>query len=131
MDMMPIGPPVEAGELDTEAVNWLVRSESSCTAEERARLEAWLASPRHRAAYLRMSAAWSQADQLRRLQPLDGRVNPDLLSAGAAPVLGRNAPPRSDAGRARAVRIGYLLIAAALTALVSGLTAWIVVMRAL
>jgi ferric-dicitrate binding protein FerR (iron transport regulator) len=131
MDMMPVGSVVDAGELDIEAVNWLVRSESSgCTAEERTRLEAWLASPRHRAAYLRMRAAWSQADQLRRLQPLDGSVNPDLLSAGAAPMLGRNGWQRHEPSPAWTWMVRYLL-GAAFTALVSAITAWIVAMRVL
>lgn len=117
---------VESGELNSEAVTWLVRSEAAaCSEEERARLEAWLAKPRHRAAYLRMRAAWSQADQLRRLQPLDGSVNPDLLKGAIVPALrGGHASTELTAGN-RSSALRYVL-AAMLTALISGFAAWLV-----
>jgi ferric-dicitrate binding protein FerR (iron transport regulator) len=125
-----LDPGVDARELDSEAINWLVRTEAAnCTCEEQAQLEAWLAAPRHRAAYLRMRAAWSQADQLRRLQPLDGRVDPDLLRAGSMPV---PRAMRESGGRlSRAPPLGYILAAIALIAFVSAVTAWLVSTRLL
>ncbi len=36
-------------------------------------------SPRHRAAFLRLSVAWRRADELKKLAPLSGVVDPDLL----------------------------------------------------
>lgn len=109
-----------ASELDTQALNWLVRSEApDCTDAQRAELEAWLESPRNRAAYIRMRVVWIQADRLRRLQPLDGSVNPDLL-----------AQP-DPASRSRTMVLAYILAAVLLTMLVSGVTAWIVSERLL
>lgn len=115
-------PVQEAGDLERQAVAWLVRCEASdCSAEERARLQAWLASPRHRAAYVRMRAAWSQADQLRCLQPPDGDVNPDLLEGALEPA-------RKGS---RALMLGYILVLLAFTVVVSGVTAWLVAERSL
>jgi ferric-dicitrate binding protein FerR (iron transport regulator) len=114
-----------AGELDTQALNWLVRSEApDCTNAEREKLAAWLESPRNRAAFIRMRVVWSQADQLRRLQPLDGRVNPDLLEPGSS-LTGRELPSDREP-RFRASVVAYFLAGVLLTVLVSGLTAWIV-----
>ena len=115
----------DAVELDTEAVAWLVRTENAGRGEaELPELAAWLEHPRNRAAYVRMRIAWSQADQLRRLQPLDGTVNPNLLSETLVSSL-------RDPQRSRASALKYILAAAALTALVSGVTAWVVAERML
>jgi ferric-dicitrate binding protein FerR (iron transport regulator) len=116
---------VAAGELDTQALNWLVRSEApDCTDAERTQLAAWLQTPRHRAAYIRLRTIWAQADLLRRLQPLDGSVDPDLLEPGS-PLAGceisSNRAPRS-----RTPLVAYILAGVLLTVLVSGVTAWIV-----
>jgi ferric-dicitrate binding protein FerR (iron transport regulator) len=116
---------VAAGELDTQALNWLVRSEApDCTDAERTQLAAWLETPRHRAAYIRMRAVWAQADQLRRLQPLDGNVNPDLLEPGSL-LTGRELQSHR-APRSHTPLVAYILAAVLLTVLVSGITAWIV-----
>jgi len=116
---------VAAGELETQALNWLVRSEApDCTDAERAKLETWLASPRHRAAYIRIRTIWAQADQLRRLQPLDGSVDPDLLEPGS-PLAGGE-PTSNRALHSRTTVIAYILVGVLLTVLVSGITAWIV-----
>ena len=113
-----------AGELDTQALNWLVRSEApDCTQAERTRLAAWLEIPRHRAAYIRMRTIWAQADQLRRLQPLDGSVDPDLLEPGS-PLVARETPSNPSL-RTRTV-VACILAGVLVTMLVSGLTAWIV-----
>ena len=114
-----------AGELDTEALNWLVRSEApDCTDAERTELASWLESPRHRAAYIRMRVIWTQADQLRRLQPLDGSVDPDLLEPGSS--LARSEIASSQVRRSRSSLVAYILAGVLLTMLVSGVTAWIV-----
>lgn len=59
------------------------------TPEEWTALDAWLnTSPRHRAAFLRLSVAWRRADELKKLAPLSGVVDPDLLD----PARSRTAP---------------------------------------
>jgi transmembrane sensor len=65
-----------------EAARWVVRLDSpECTARERAQFEHWLIrDPAHRAAYLEMERAWSQADRLRTRRPIGGEVNLDLFN---------------------------------------------------
>jgi transmembrane sensor len=71
-----------SSDLEAQAAAWLVRREApTLTAEEIAEFEAWAsADPRHRAAYVRLEAAWRRADRLRGLRPLDGTVDEDLLA---------------------------------------------------
>src|SRR6185503_2463902 len=69
-------------DLEAQAAAWLVRREASdFSAAEQAEFEAWAsADPRHRAAFVRLEAAWRRADRLRGLKPLDGSVDEDLLA---------------------------------------------------
>ena len=71
-----------ASEFEAQAAEWLVRRERADFGEQdRLAFDAWLqADPRHRAAYVRLEAAWRQADRLNRLRPLDGKVDEDLLA---------------------------------------------------
>jgi len=52
--------------IDAEASDWAVRSHTrALSAEEQAELDRWLeANPRHRGAFLRASAAWTDLDRL-------------------------------------------------------------------
>jgi transmembrane sensor len=71
-----------ANDIEEEAAKWLVQLDSQGSPERWAALDAWLSSnPRHRAAFLRLSVAWTRSDNLRRMRPLEGTVDPDLLSA--------------------------------------------------
>jgi transmembrane sensor len=73
-----------ASDIEEEAAKWLVQLDSQGSPERWAALDAWLnANPRHRAAFLRLSVAWTRSDNLRRLRPLDPHVDPDLLSRNA------------------------------------------------
>ncbi len=73
-----------ANDIEEQAAQWLVQLDSTGSPEKWAALDAWLAaSPRNRAAFLRLSVAWSRSDNLRRLRPLDGEVDPDVLSTSA------------------------------------------------
>jgi transmembrane sensor len=66
--------------IERKAAEWVTRIDLRGTPEEWAALDAWLsASPRHRAAFLRLSVAWRRADALRKLAPLSGAVDEDLL----------------------------------------------------
>jgi len=68
-------------ELEAQAAAWLIRREApDFSVQEQGLLDDWLlASPRHRSAFLRLEAAWRRADRLKRLRPLDGGVDEDLL----------------------------------------------------
>jgi ferric-dicitrate binding protein FerR (iron transport regulator) len=72
--------PGRASEIEQQAAEWVTRIDLRGTPEEWAALDAWLnASPRHRAAFLRLSVAWRRADALKGLAPLSGAVDEDLL----------------------------------------------------
>ena len=69
-----------AGEIEQRAAEWVARIDLHGTPDDWSALDSWLnASPRHRAAFLRLSVAWRRADDLKKLQPLSGAVDPDLL----------------------------------------------------
>ncbi|MGQ0835350.1 MAG: FecR family protein [Gammaproteobacteria bacterium] len=103
-----------------QAAQWLVKREAArADAKLRAEFETWLrADVHHRAAYLRLEAAWRRADLLKRLRPFDGPVNADLLAPEAP-----DAPPRR-----RLPSWGALAAALALAA--TALVAWKVFARA-
>ncbi|MEP7244210.1 MAG: FecR domain-containing protein [Gammaproteobacteria bacterium] len=71
-----------ASEFEAQAAAWLVRREAPDFSErQQAEFDAWAeADPRHRAAFVRLEAAWRRADRLRKLRPLDGEVDENLLA---------------------------------------------------
>jgi transmembrane sensor len=69
---------------DTEATaaEWLIRIERDPSQATRAAFMAWLAADvRNHAAYLRLENVWRQADCLRKLRPLDGAVDENILDS--------------------------------------------------
>ena len=57
------------------------RDAGGLSASEQLEFDAWVeADPRARAAYVRLELAWKRADGLRRLRPLDGDIDEDLLA---------------------------------------------------
>jgi len=69
-----------AEHIEETAARWVTRIDLHGTPDEWARLDAWLAaSPRHRAAFLRLSVAWRRTDQLRHLASIGQEVDEDLL----------------------------------------------------
>ena len=71
-----------ASDVEDEAAKWVVRNEiPDQHSGEIARFEAWFAADvRHRAAYLRLQAAWRRTSVLfARRRPYSGAVNIDLL----------------------------------------------------
>jgi transmembrane sensor len=69
-----------AREVDAEAARWFVENDRRGGGSSEPAFEHWLhADPRHRAAYLRLAAAWRKADVLGRMRPPDGAVDMDLL----------------------------------------------------
>lgn len=76
-----------ATDIEIQAAEWLARRDAAAgegraadEGRESPEFTAWLASdPRHRAAYLRLAAAWERSASLKRLRPPDGVVDADLL----------------------------------------------------
>jgi len=70
--------PAEA--INEAAAIWLLRLETSPSAELLEQFQVWLdAEPRHRAAYLRLRFAWYFSETFRLFQPTDGSVDEDLI----------------------------------------------------
>ncbi|MEJ0038585.1 MAG: FecR domain-containing protein [Gammaproteobacteria bacterium] len=83
-----------ANEIEQQAARWVTRIDVRSTPEEWTALDAWLrTNPRHRAAFLRLSVAWRRADELKKLAPLSGVVDPDLLDPARW-----NTEPQDDDG---------------------------------
>ncbi len=67
-------------DITERAAHWLIRIESNASPELRQEFQQWLDSDvRHHAAFIRVRQGWIQCDQLKRLRPPDGTVDPDLL----------------------------------------------------
>jgi ferric-dicitrate binding protein FerR (iron transport regulator) len=74
INMMP------AADIEAAAADWLIRLDGDDSLSTRARFEAWLAADaRHRAAFLRLENVWNHADRLRKLRPLSGEVDVNVL----------------------------------------------------
>jgi transmembrane sensor len=73
----------QATDIENQAALWLARRDAAGEGGELpAEFAAWLAAdPRHRAAYLRLLAAWERSARLKRLRPEDSEIDPNLLKS--------------------------------------------------
>jgi ferric-dicitrate binding protein FerR (iron transport regulator) len=102
----------DAFDTQAQAAAWLVRLEAGSSAATMELWQQWLSEDaRHRAAYARVESSWRQSDCLRRLRPLDGKVNLNLLDT--FPGL----PPRSRVRWRRGGADGLSFLKAACSAL--------------
>jgi len=75
-----------ASDTEAEASEWLIRLETDQSPELQAAFEQWLAvDPRNRAAYVRLEKTWRHADVLRKLRPLDGAVDENIIDKFGEP----------------------------------------------
>jgi transmembrane sensor len=86
-----------ASDTEAEASEWLIRLETDSTPEVKASFNEWLAAdPRNRAAYVRLEKTWRHADVLRKLRPLGGEVDENIIDKfgepGAVVVTPRSRP---------------------------------------
>ena len=69
-----------ASDIEAQAALWLARRDARDEAGESTEFAAWLTTdPRHRAAYLRLAAAWERSARLKALRPDGGSIDADLL----------------------------------------------------
>ena len=69
----------DSQEIEAQAAAWLIKRDAA--GGEDVDLRSWLASdPRHRAAYLRLAAAWERTSAMKRLRPDGESIDADLLS---------------------------------------------------
>jgi transmembrane sensor len=115
-----------AKDIEEQAATWLIQLDAGATPAEWARLTNWLTeNPRHRAAYLRLSKAWNDADALRKLRPLDCSVDPDLLARASRELIPQRAQSASSRWRTRFGWRGIGLgVASTLAVAVCGAVAW-------
>ena len=83
-------------DIEAQALDWLIRMDGGgLSAGERAQFDVWIAaSESHHVAFLRAEAAWKRADRLRKLRPLDGEIDENLLDPSQGAVANRGARPR-------------------------------------
>ena len=59
-----------AADIEAQAAAWLARRDAAGQEGDSPGFTAWLeADPRHRAAYLRLAAAWERSARMKRLRP--------------------------------------------------------------
>ena len=111
---------------ETQAAAWLIRLEDDTSPETLAQWRDWLTEDtRRHAVYVRIESGWRQTECLKSLRPLDGTVDPDVLTTfpGLQPY--RPAPPA--AFRPSVVRVAF---AAAVAAATMALATWFHVPKA-
>jgi transmembrane sensor len=70
----------QASDIEQQAAEWLMRRDAAGEGTSK-EFAVWLTcDPRHRAAYLRLAAAWERSARLKMLAPEDGSIDPDLLA---------------------------------------------------
>lgn len=68
-------------ETEVAAAEWLIRLEGKASAATRAQWRHWLSQDaRRHAVYVRLENGWRQTDCLKRLRPLDGTIDLNVLS---------------------------------------------------
>lgn len=91
---------------ETQAAAWLIRLEGATSPETLAQWREWLTEDtRRHAVYVRIESGWRQTERLKSLRPLDGVVDPDVLTTFPGLQPGGPAPPARF--RPSAVRVTF------------------------
>jgi transmembrane sensor len=113
-----------ASDTEAEASQWLIRLETDPTPELKAAFEEWLAADaRNRAAYVRLEKTWRHADVLRKLRPLDGEVDENIIDKFGEPGAIVVTPRRK-------AWLPWLAVAASLLIVAVGTVTWVSYSRA-
>ncbi len=117
-------PDMPANDIESEAARWLIRLEGDPPAQTRAEFDAWLnADPRNQAAFIRLERTWNRADALRRLRPLDGVVDEQVLDKFGVQTPIFDDPPERKFPR------GWIGVATSILLAAIAATAWFAVER--
>ncbi|MEA3178858.1 MAG: transrane sensor [Gammaproteobacteria bacterium] len=75
-----------ASDIEAEASEWLIRLERDSSPAQTAAFEEWIAADaRNRAVFVRLEKTWRHADVLRKLRPLDGEVDENIIDKFGKP----------------------------------------------
>ncbi len=119
-----------ANDIESEAARWLIRLEGDPSAKTRADFDTWLdADPRNQATFIRLEKTWSRADALRKLRPLDGSIDTEVLDKFERPANSEFEDLPKEPLRAPKRRALVLGIAASLLAVVIGGLTWLAIGR--
>jgi transmembrane sensor len=127
-------------DIEAQAAEWLIRLEADSSTYT---VELWLQwlkeDARRRAIFVRLESSWRQTDALRRLQPIDGRINLEILDTfpglRSPPPPSMTGPPSQRPWWRRPLRSGQgtfrllmVALAAAAVAGVATLGGWLIAM---
>lgn len=111
---MPPSRTPDATATESQAATWLIRLEDDTSPETLAQWRAWLTEDtRRHAVYVRIESGWRQTECLKSLRPLDGTVDPDVLTTFPGLQQLRTAPPARF--RPSAVRVTFAAAVATAT----------------
>ncbi|MFL6604472.1 MAG: FecR family protein [Steroidobacteraceae bacterium] len=116
-----------ANDIESEAAHWLIRLEADPSARTRSKFNAWLAAdPRNHAVYTRLEETWNRADILKRMRPLDGAVDEQVLDKFGAPA---PVPAPARAAPKKNLKKPLLTVAAVLLFVAASTATWISLSR--
>jgi transmembrane sensor len=112
-----------ASDIEAAAAAWLIRLERDPSPAQQAAFEEWIAADaRHRAAFVRLEKTWTHADVLRKLRPLNGEVDENIIDKfGAAGSIG--------VSRGEKTWRPWLAVAATVLLLAIGAVTWTTIVR--
>jgi transmembrane sensor len=130
---LSIAEEMPAHDIEAEAAQWLIRLEEDRSAATRAQFDAWSAEdPRNHAAFLRLEKTWHRANVLKRLKPLDGQVDEQVLEKFGVPTPIFDTPSETAEVEAEVVsrkRKVWIAVAASVLFLAVGSITWFEITR--
>jgi transmembrane sensor len=116
---------------EAKAAEWLIRLEGNASDTTKAEFDTWIAADaRNHAAFLRLEKTWRRTDALKRLRPIDGSVDENVLDKFGQVTPIPDVPEEivETPAPAKRSRLWPTLIAASLVMAV-GASAWTAVQR--
>jgi transmembrane sensor len=111
-----------SSDIEAEASEWLIRLETDRSGAAKGKFEEWIAADaRNRATFVRLEKTWRHADVLRKLRPLDGDVDENVLDKFGQPAAIHVSPEKKWPA--------WLAVAAAVLFMTGSAFIWMAVVR--
>jgi transmembrane sensor len=108
-----------ASDIEAEASEWLIRLERDSSPAQQVSFAQWIAADaRNRAVFVRLEKTWRHADVLRKLRPLDGEVDENIIDKFGEPGAIVIAPRRNR-------WLPWIAVAASLLIVALGGVSWV------